>query len=104
MLYPREDHYLLEIETEMGNDLIDNYKQYFENTNYKLTLKDKQIITRKLLKKYGFLQSMSGKGNCYDNAVAESFFHSLKTEHVYFEKYLTRAQARTSIFYYIEIL
>lgn len=57
---------------------------------------------RALLAKYGFRQSMSGKGNCYDNAVAESFFHTMKTEWVFFEKYQTRAQAKTSIFDYIE--
>jgi len=43
------------------------------------------------------------KGNCYDNAVTESFFHTLKTELVYFEKYRTRSQARQSIFEYIEV-
>ena len=48
-------------------------------------------------------QSMSGKGNCYDNAVAESFFHTLKTELVYFEKYETKEQARQSIFEYLEV-
>jgi len=58
---------------------------------------------RKRLKKYGMKQSMSDKGNCYDNAVAESFFHLLKTEHVYFESYQTRQEARASIFWYIEI-
>lgn len=58
---------------------------------------------RKLLDGNGFVQSMSGKGNCYDNAVAESFFKTLKTELVYHERYLTRAQARSSIFEYIEI-
>jgi len=58
---------------------------------------------RKLLKKYKFVQSMSGKGNCYDNAVAESFFKTLKTELVYHERYWTRAQARASIFEYIEV-
>lgn len=57
----------------------------------------------KVLKAYGFIQSMSRKGNCYDNAVAESFFHTLKTEHVYFERYRTRAEARQSIFEYIEM-
>jgi len=57
---------------------------------------------RALLARHGFRQSMSGKGNCYDNAVAESFFHSMKTEWVFFEKYQTRAQARTSVFDYIE--
>ena len=46
---------------------------------------------------------MSAKGNCYDNAVMESFFHTLKTEVVYFERYRTRAQARQSIFEYIEV-
>ena len=58
---------------------------------------------RKLLKKYKFVQSMSGKGNCYDNAVAESFFKTLKTELIYHIRYLTRAQARASIFEYIEV-
>jgi putative transposase len=48
-------------------------------------------------------QSMSGKGNCYDNAVAESFFHTLKTELVYHESYKTRIAARRSIFEYIEV-
>ena len=47
--------------------------------------------------------SMSRKGECHDNAVAESFFHSLKTELVYHEKYQTRAEAKQSIFKYIEI-
>jgi len=58
---------------------------------------------RNLLKEYKFIQSMSGRGNCYDNAVAESFFHTLKTELVYFETYHTREEARNSIFEYIEM-
>lgn len=58
---------------------------------------------RNLLKEHKFIQSMSGKGNCYDNAVMESFFHTLKVEHVYFESYETRTGARESIFEYIEI-
>ena len=48
-------------------------------------------------------QNMSRRGNCYDNAVAESFFHTLKTEHVYFESYQSMEEARLSIFEYIEI-
>jgi transposase InsO family protein len=48
------------------------------------------------------IQSMSGKGNCYDNAVAESFFHTLKTELVYHERYQTRHEARRSLFEYME--
>lgn len=57
---------------------------------------------RALLANHGFRQSMSGKGNCYDNAVMESFFHTMKTEWVFFEKYQTRKQAKTSVFDYIE--
>jgi len=55
-----------------------------------------------LVKSNNFIQSMSGKGNCYDNAVMESFFKTLKIEEVYWQRYLTRDQARKSIFEYIE--
>jgi transposase InsO family protein len=58
---------------------------------------------RKLLQQHKFIQSMSGKGNCYDNAVVESFFHTLKTELIYFENYRTREDAKNSIFEYIEV-
>jgi putative transposase len=60
-------------------------------------------IFREEIKKYGCQQSMSRKGNCWDNAVAESFFGTLKTELVHHEKYKTREQARLSIFDYIEM-
>jgi len=56
-----------------------------------------------LLKRFGMLRSMSGKGNCYDNAVAESFFSSLKNEIIHHRDYQTREQARTEIFDYIEL-
>jgi putative transposase len=55
-----------------------------------------------LVKSSSFIQSMSGKGNCYDNAVMESFFKTLKIEEVYWQRYLTRDDARKSIFEYIE--
>ena len=58
---------------------------------------------RDLLKDHGIIQSMSRKGNCWDNAPAESFFHTLKTEcvhHMYFED---RKQAKQIIFEYIEV-
>ena len=58
---------------------------------------------RNLLTKYGMIQSMSRKGNCWDNAVAESFFHTLKTERTATESYLNHTQARVSIFDYIEV-
>jgi transposase InsO family protein len=56
-----------------------------------------------LLESFEIFQSMSGKGNCYDNAVVESFFHTLKTELVYHETYRTRTEAKTSLFEYIEV-
>ncbi len=46
-----------------------------------------------LLWKNNIRQSMSGKGNCYDNAMAESFFKTLKTELIYQNKYETRQEA-----------
>lgn len=58
---------------------------------------------QKMLKLYGLICSMSRKGNCWDNAVAESFFHSIKTELIYTERYATREIAKQSIFQYIEV-
>jgi putative transposase len=55
------------------------------------------------LNKLGIICSMSRKGNCWDNAPMESFFHSLKTECVGFEDYRSRSEARASIFSYIEL-
>jgi len=56
-----------------------------------------------ILAEHAIQCSMSRKGNCYDNAAMESFFHSLKTEWVGHQKYDTRSQAKSSIFYYIEM-
>lgn len=58
---------------------------------------------QELLKENNIIVSMSGTGNCYDNAAMESFFHTLKTEHVHFENYMTREQAMLSIFEYVEV-
>ena len=58
---------------------------------------------QKMLEQYHITASMSGTGNCYDNAAMESFFHTLKTEHVYFERYQTRDQTKQSIFEYVEV-
>jgi putative transposase len=57
---------------------------------------------QKLLVKNKALASMSGKGNCYDNAVSESFFGTLKTELVPKSGYQKRAIGRSGIFAYIE--
>jgi transposase InsO family protein len=58
---------------------------------------------REALKRREMIQSMSRRGNPYDNAVSESFFNTLKTEEVYQRTYFTKQQARTCIFEYIEI-
>jgi len=56
-----------------------------------------------LLKTNDLICSMSRKGNCYDNATMESFFHSLKVEQVHHDDYHTRDEARSVIFDYIEV-
>lgn len=57
---------------------------------------------QKKLKAFGMICSMSRKGNCWDNAVAESFFNNLKNERVHGQRYATRAYARADLFDYIE--
>lgn len=64
----------------------------YASNDYQTLLKEKKLIG-----------SMSRRGNCWDNAVAESFYGSLKNEWVYWEDYKTRDQARKSIFNYIEV-
>lgn len=59
---------------------------------FKMALKQQKIVT----------QSMSRKGNCWDNAVAESFFKTLKTELIYHHRYQTKHEAALSVFEYIE--
>jgi putative transposase len=57
---------------------------------------------QKILKDYRLMGSMSRKGNCWDNAIAESFFHTLKVELIHECVYKTRIEARQSIFQYLE--
>lgn len=58
---------------------------------------------RAMLNCHGIRQSMSRKGNCWDNAPMESFFHTLKTKLVMHCDYQTREQARASLFEYMEV-
>ena len=51
----------------------------------------------------GFICSMSRRGNCWDNAPSESFFHTLKTELTHHQRYRTREEAKQEIFEYIEV-
>ena len=64
----------------------------YASKNYQKLLKDNHITV-----------SMSRKGNCWDNAVMESFFATLKTELIYHEKFITRKDAKLKIFEYIEL-
>jgi putative transposase len=57
---------------------------------------------RQLLQQHELLGSMSAKGCCYDNACAESFFHSLKVEAIHGEQFVTREAMRQTVFEYIE--
>jgi len=58
---------------------------------------------RSALGKHGFVQSMSRKGNCWDNAVAESFFHSLKTQLIHHYTFQSVSEAEQALFQYIEV-
>ena len=64
----------------------------YASENYQQLLRDNRIEC-----------SMSRSGDCWDNAAMESFFHTLKTECVHHERYLTRDEAKKSVFDYIEI-
>jgi transposase InsO family protein len=57
---------------------------------------------QRLIRNNGLCCSMGRKATCYDNAVTESFFHTLKVELVHRERYVTRRRAQSSIFEYIE--
>jgi putative transposase len=57
---------------------------------------------RNVLAAHAIVASMSGTGDCYDNAVAESFFATLKAEHVDYENFETRGAGTTSVGDYIE--
>ena len=59
-------------------------------------------LYRRIIKNYALHASMSGKGNCYDNAACESFFHTLKVEWVYQQTFNSIEQARTALFWFIE--
>jgi putative transposase len=58
---------------------------------------------QKALKGYGMICSMSARGRCYDNAVAESFFHTLKVEAVHDQRFASREQAISAIFRFMEV-
>jgi len=60
-------------------------------------------LYQETIKERGFICSMSRKGNCWDNAPSESFFHTLKVELTHHRRYRTRQDAKQDIFEYIEV-
>ena len=60
-------------------------------------------VYREILAAQGIACSMSRAGDCYDNALKESFFHTLKVESVHGEDFATRADARAAVFEYLEV-
>ncbi len=60
-------------------------------------------VYRDLLREHNITCSMSRKGNCWDNAMMESFFATLKKERIHHELYATREEARQNVFEYIEL-
>lgn len=60
-------------------------------------------VHREILAAHGIACSMSRAGDCYDNALKESFFHTLKVESVHGEDFATRADARAALFEYLEV-
>ena len=100
------------LDTHMREDLIIGaFKMAAANRDIKeeaLNHSDRGVQYRsnsyqEVLQEYGFQSSMSRKGNCWDNAVMESFFSRLKVELIYAENYRTVEEARAGIFEYIEL-
>jgi transposase InsO family protein len=60
-------------------------------------------VYQKLIQAYQLKCSMSGKGNCFDNAACESFFHTLKVEYVYQHSFDSVEHAQSMIFWFIEV-
>jgi transposase InsO family protein len=106
--YSLSDHLKSEIVWESMREALRNQDQA-------LTLKEPSLLAhsdrggqyaselyRGKLKQLGITQSMSRSGNCYDNAYAESFFHSLKVELIHRRRFQTRRQAEEAIRTYID--
>ncbi len=81
-----------------GNSTLDGVK-----VQRCLTVQYASLEFRKVLKENGFIQSMSRKGNCWDNAVAESFFHTLKTQLIYHIRFSDFEETERILFKYIEV-
>lgn len=86
---------------QVHRPILDKEKQLIFHSDRGIQYACDEFITQ-LNKHKNIIRSMSRKANCWDNAVAESFFKTLKTELIYHHKYQTKQQAALSIFEYIE--
>ena len=83
---------------------MDNRCLYGARRIRKMLQSEGEVISRRaLLAEHNITQSMSRKGNCWDNAVSESFFHTLKTELTHHFKFETREEATAVIFEYVGV-
>lgn len=93
---------------ELVLDSLDGRAQDDQHKTVFIIVTEALSMLLEYLDKYSKITKMicgtvrSAKGNCWDNAVAESFFHTLKTEWVYYHDYETREEAKQSLFKYIE--
>ncbi|WP_326984292.1 IS3 family transposase [Chryseobacterium sp. MYb264] len=96
-------HNYLVVENVLDRNFIAEKPRKF---GFLTSLRGVQYASRKFantLEFYGITRSMSRRGNCWDNAVAESFFKSLKTELIYGNKLISKEKMELEIFEYIEI-
>lgn len=97
------------METELVSDALQMALQHRQPDGRKLLHHSDRGVQyasddyQHLLAQHGITVSMSGRGDCYDNAMMESFFATLKTELIHQQRYATREQARQSIFEYVEV-
>lgn len=96
------------LKAELALDALEMALQHRRPTRGVLHHTDRGVqyaceLYRKLLEKYGMICSMSGKGDCWDNAVAESFFATLKSELIETRIWKTREEVRAALFEYIEV-
>ena len=97
----RTEAILAALQMAIGNQRLDPKKTLVSHSDRGCQYASESY--REKLKAVGITPSMSRRGNCYDNAYAESFFHTLKVELVHRRRFKTRQEAMAAIFEYIEV-
>lgn len=97
----KQDRYLVKDALQMAIDERQPKPGLIHHTDRGVQYVSRDYQT--MMKDHDMISSMSRKGNCHDNAVAESFFSHLKNELIYHHDFADREEARSSIFDYIEV-